>query len=131
MSITAAPVAVECGVPDVSPVTVFAPVAYSRRPRWIGPALWTLLGVTALLYLWDLGAAGYANQFYAATVQAGTESWKALLFASLDPGNAITVDKPPAAIWVMGLSARWRCSTVLCVGPAGRSPVCSPGQCWR
>jgi 4-amino-4-deoxy-L-arabinose transferase-like glycosyltransferase len=106
MSITAAPVAVECGVPDVSPVTVFAPVAYSRRPRWIGPALWTLLGVTALLYLWDLGAAGYANQFYAASVQAGTESWKALLFASLDPGNAITVDKPPAAIWVMGLSAR-------------------------
>ena len=106
MSITAAPVAVECGVPDVSPLTIFAPVAYSRRPRWIGPALWTLLGVTALLYLWDLGAAGYANQFYAASVQAGTESWKALLFASLDPGNAITVDKPPAAIWVMGLSAR-------------------------
>ena len=106
MSITAAPVAVECGVPDVSQVLIPAPVAYSRRPRWIGPALWTLLGATALLYLWDLGAAGYANQFYAASVQAGTESWKALLFASLDPGNAITVDKPPPAIWVMGLSAR-------------------------
>jgi 4-amino-4-deoxy-L-arabinose transferase-like glycosyltransferase len=59
-----------------------------------------------VLYLWDLGAAGYANQFYAASVQAGTQSWKALLFASLDPGNAITIDKPPAAIWVMGLSAR-------------------------
>ncbi len=106
MSITAAPVAVECGVPDVSPLTIFAPVAYSRRPRWIGPALWTLLGVTALLYLWDLSASGYANEFYAASVQAGTQSWKALLFGSLDPGNAITVDKPPAAIWVMGLSAR-------------------------
>jgi 4-amino-4-deoxy-L-arabinose transferase-like glycosyltransferase len=106
MSITVEPVAVECGVPDVSPVSVPVPVAYSRRPRWVGPALWTLLGATALLYLWDLGAVGYANQFYAASVQAGTQSWKALLFASLDPGNAITVDKPPAAIWVMGLSAR-------------------------
>jgi 4-amino-4-deoxy-L-arabinose transferase-like glycosyltransferase len=87
-------------------MTIPAPVAYSRRPRWIRPALWALLGATALLYLWDLGASGYANEFYAASVQAGTQSWKALLFASLDPGNAITVDKPPAAMWVMGLSAR-------------------------
>ena len=106
MSITAAPVAAECGVHEVSAVSIPAPVAYSRRPRWIGPALWALLAATAVLYLWDLGAAGYANQFYAASVQAGTQSWKALLFASLDPGNAITIDKPPAAIWVMGLSAR-------------------------
>jgi hypothetical protein len=90
---------------DVSPRTIPAPVAYSRRPRWIGPALWTLLGATALLCLWDLGASGYADQFYAAAVQAGTQSWKALLFGSLDPGNAITVDTPPAAMWVMGLSA--------------------------
>ncbi len=93
-------------VTDVSPMTIPAPVAYSRRPRWIRPALWALLGVTAFLYLWDLSASGYANQFYAASVQAGTQSWKALLFGSLDPGNAITVDKPPAAMWVMGLSAR-------------------------
>ncbi|HME76838.1 MAG TPA: glycosyltransferase family 39 protein [Mycobacterium sp.] len=85
---------------------VVAPLAYSRRPRWIRPALWALLAATALLYLWDLSASGYANQSYAAAVQAGTQSWKALLFGSLDPGNAITVDKPPAAIWVMGLSAR-------------------------
>jgi 4-amino-4-deoxy-L-arabinose transferase-like glycosyltransferase len=93
-------------VADVSPMTIPAPVAYSRRPRWIRPALWALLGATALLYLWDLSASGYANQLYAASVQAGTQSWKALLFGSLDPGNAITVDKPPAAMWVMGLSAR-------------------------
>ncbi len=85
---------------------VVAPLAYSRRPRWIRPALWALLAATALLYLWDLSASGYANQSYAAAIQAGTQSWKALLFGSLDPGNAITVDKPPAAMWVMGLSAR-------------------------
>jgi len=59
-----------------------------------------------VLYLWDLSASGYANDFYAAAVQAGTQSWKAWLFGSLDPGNAITVDKPPAALWVMTLSAR-------------------------
>nr|WP_152665866.1 glycosyltransferase family 39 protein [Mycobacterium sp. UM_NZ2] len=77
----------------------------SRSRSW-RPALWTLLAATAVLYLWGLGAAGYANEFYAAAVQAGTQSWKALLFGSLDPGNAITVDKPPAAIWVMALSGR-------------------------
>jgi 4-amino-4-deoxy-L-arabinose transferase-like glycosyltransferase len=76
------------------------------RPRWERPALLALLAGTALLYLWDLSASGYANDFYAAAVQAGTQSWKAWLFGSLDSGNAITVDKPPAALWVMVASAR-------------------------
>ncbi|AKK29857.1 glycosyltransferase family 39 protein [Mycobacterium sp. EPa45] len=78
----------------------------SLRPRWVRPALGLLLAVTAVLYLWGLDAAGWANDYYAAAVQAGTQSWKALLFGSLDAGNAITVDKPPAALWVMALSGR-------------------------
>lgn len=76
------------------------------RPRWVRPALGLLLAVTAVLYLWGLEAAGWANEYYAAAVQAGTQSWKALLFGSIDAGNAITVDKPPAALWVMALSGR-------------------------
>ena len=75
-------------------------------PRWERPALLALLVVTAALYLWRLGSLGWANEFYAAAAQAGTQSWKALLFGSLDAGNAITVDKPPAAMWVMALSGR-------------------------
>jgi 4-amino-4-deoxy-L-arabinose transferase-like glycosyltransferase len=47
-----------------------------------------------------------ANTFYAAAVKSGTESWKAFFFGSLDPGSFITVDKPPASLWVMELSAR-------------------------
>ena len=70
------------------------------------PALAVLLVGTAVLYLWDLSASGYANEYYAAAVQAGTQSLKAWLFGSLDSGNAITVDKPPAALWVMTASAR-------------------------
>ncbi|WP_063047817.1 ArnT family glycosyltransferase [Nocardia pseudovaccinii] len=76
------------------------------QPRWARPGLWTLLAATAVLYLWGLSKSGWANDFYAAAVQAGTQSWKALLFGSLDSGNAITVDKPPASLWVMGLSGR-------------------------
>lgn len=85
-----------------------APASHDHRPRprWERPALLTLLGVTALLYLWNLGSLGWANEFYAAAAQAGTQSWKALLFGSLDSGNSITVDKPPAAMWVMALSGR-------------------------
>ncbi|GAA2872343.1 glycosyltransferase family 39 protein [Pseudonocardia halophobica] len=90
-----------------------APGRFRRRvrgaegePRWSRPALLVLLAGTAVLYLWNLSASGWANDFYAAAVQAGTQSWKAWLFGSLDSGNAITVDKPPAALWVMVASAR-------------------------
>lgn len=65
-----------------------------------------LLSSTAALYLWNLGASTWANAYYSAAVQAGTQNWTAMLFGSSDAANAITVDKPPAALWVMDLSAR-------------------------
>ena len=65
-----------------------------------------LLVATAVLYLWDLGASGWANAYYAAAAQAGSESWKALFFGSFDAADAITVDKTPASLWVMALSMR-------------------------
>src|SRR3954466_7357572 len=74
--------------------------------QWVRPALIALLLGTAVLYLWGLSANGYANEFYAAAAQAGSQSWKAWFFGSLDAGNSITVDKPPASLWVMGLSIR-------------------------
>ena len=76
------------------------------QARWIRPAYWAMLVGTAVLYLWGLGSKGWANSYYAAAAQAATQSWKAWLFGSLDAGNAITVDKPPAAMWAMGLSGR-------------------------
>ncbi|WP_063052181.1 ArnT family glycosyltransferase [Nocardia arthritidis] len=78
----------------------------ATQPRWARPALFALLVATAVLYFWNLTVSGWANEYYAAAAQAGTQSWKALLFGAHDAGNAITVDKPPAALWVMGLSGR-------------------------
>ncbi|MEY9845804.1 glycosyltransferase family 39 protein [Streptacidiphilus sp. MAP5-3] len=91
-----------------SPATASAPdaAAPGRDPRWARPAFLALLALTALLYVWDLGASGWANQFYSAAVQAGAHSWKAMFFGSSDAANFITVDKPPASLWVMELSAR-------------------------
>ncbi|MFJ9359969.1 ArnT family glycosyltransferase [Streptomyces mirabilis] len=75
-------------------------------PRWVRPAFLALLVATGLLYLYNLSASGYANSFYSAAAQAGSQSWKALFFGSLDSANAITVDKPPASLWPMALSVR-------------------------
>ena len=78
-------------------------------PRWtqrerIGFTV--LLLVASAVFLVGLTASGYANEFYSAAAQAGSMDWKAFLWGSLDPGNAITVDKPPASIWLMALSVR-------------------------
>lgn len=65
-----------------------------------------MLTLTAAAYLWTLSESGYANQYYSAAAQAGGDSWKAWFFGALDASSSITVDKPPASLWVMGLSVR-------------------------
>jgi 4-amino-4-deoxy-L-arabinose transferase-like glycosyltransferase len=75
-------------------------------PAWARPALFTILGLAAVLCLWQLTSNGYANEYYAAATKAGSESWKAWFFGALDPGSFITVDKPPLSLWLSGLSAR-------------------------
>jgi hypothetical protein len=40
---------------------------------------------------------GWANTFYSAAAQAGSESWRAFFFGSSDAASSITVDEPPAA----------------------------------
>ena len=75
-------------------------------PRWERPALLGLLALTAFLYLINLSRNGWANDFYAAAVEAGTKSWKAFFFGSFDSASFITVDKTPASLWVMELSGR-------------------------
>ncbi len=37
---------------------------------------------------------------------AGAQDWTAFFYGSSDPGNAITVDKPPLSLWVMSISVR-------------------------
>ena len=123
-------------------------------PRWIRPAPARPAVLTAVLYLWGLGASGWANSFYSAAVQAGTNSWKAFFFGSSDASNFITVDKPPAALWLMELSARvfgvnsWSILVPQALEGVGRRsallyaarstqrlgrrrPGCSPARCWR
>jgi 4-amino-4-deoxy-L-arabinose transferase-like glycosyltransferase len=76
------------------------------RVRWRRVGLGVLLVATALLYLWNLSASGWANAFYSAAAQAGASDWTAMLFGSSDAANAITVDKTPAALWLIDVSVR-------------------------
>lgn len=76
-----------------------------QDPRWARPALWAILVLATALYAWNLSSIT-GNTFYDAAVYSGTRSWKAFFFGALDAGSFITVDKPPFALWVMGLSAR-------------------------
>jgi 4-amino-4-deoxy-L-arabinose transferase-like glycosyltransferase len=81
-------------------------VGTAARARWELAALGVLLAGTAVLYLWGLSASQWANSFYSAAAQAGSQSWKAFLFGSSDAANSITVDKPPMFLWPMALSVR-------------------------
>ena len=78
----------------------------SAAVRWETVGLALLLVGTGLLYTWDLAASGWANAYYSAAAMAGSQDWSAWFWGSFDAGNALTVDKTPAALWVMGLSVR-------------------------
>ncbi len=92
--------------------TIARPVVAERAQIKVSSVVWTratfllLLAVTAVLYLWGLDRNGWANAYYAGAVEAATRSWKAFFFGSLDSSNFITVDKSPAFLWVMDISAR-------------------------
>lgn len=75
-------------------------------PRWTRPAAAAMMVLAAVLYLWNLTVNQDGNAFYAAAVRAGSKSWTAMLFGSIDANNSITVDKPPAAFWAPDLMAR-------------------------
>ncbi|MFI5261658.1 MAG: glycosyltransferase family 39 protein [Candidatus Limnocylindrales bacterium] len=78
----------------------------SEDPIWVRPAFAGSALLAALLYLVNLTVSGYANEYYSAAALAASRSWSAWFFGSLDASNFITVDKPPLALWLMGLSVR-------------------------
>jgi 4-amino-4-deoxy-L-arabinose transferase-like glycosyltransferase len=78
----------------------------AAEPAWVRPAFFGVLALAAVLCLWNLTISGTSNDYYAAAVKSASVDWKAWFFGSLDPGSFITVDKPPLALWMMGLSAR-------------------------
>ena len=73
---------------------------------WIRPAHLSVTLLAAFLYLVNLTVSGFANTYYSAAALAASQSWSAWFFGSFDAANFITVDKPPLATMLMGLSVR-------------------------
>jgi 4-amino-4-deoxy-L-arabinose transferase-like glycosyltransferase len=73
---------------------------------WTILAQFGVVGIAAALYLVNLTVSGFANTYYSAAALAASQSWSAWFFGSIDSSNFITVDKPPLATMVMGLSVR-------------------------
>ena len=53
--------------------------------------------LAAVLYLANLTLSGFANAYYSAAALAGSQSWSAWFFGSVDSAGFITIDKPPLA----------------------------------
>jgi 4-amino-4-deoxy-L-arabinose transferase-like glycosyltransferase len=73
---------------------------------WASAATLGVIALAFVLYVVNLTVSGYANTYYAAAALAGSQSWSAWFFGSLDPANFITIDKPPLSTMLLGLSVR-------------------------
>lgn len=76
-----------------------------HRVRTRGPIALVLAG-SFVLYVWDLAINQWANSFYTAAIWSGSRNVEAAFYGSLDPGNAMSVDKPPAAFWLPEILVR-------------------------
>ena len=91
----------------LAPAAVFGLIrGRAEDAAWVRPAFIGVGVLAAVLYLLNLTVSGYANTYYSAAALAGSQSWSAWFFGSVDASNFITIDKPPLAIMLMGLSVR-------------------------
>ncbi|MDQ0147987.1 ArnT family glycosyltransferase [Pseudarthrobacter niigatensis] len=58
------------------------------------------------VYFWNLPINGWGNPYYAAAAHVGATDMQGLLFGSADAGNGLSVDKPPAHLWIIALSIK-------------------------
>jgi len=68
-------------------------------------ALAAVLAAAFFFRIYNIGAEGYGNAYYASTVFSMMTSWKNFFFASFDPAGFVSVDKPPFGFWVQAASA--------------------------
>ena len=105
----------------------------ARATEWWrhGLSFVAVAGLALVLNAWSVSEAGYGNTYYAAAVRSMSMSWKAFFFGALDPGGFITVDKPPAFLWVDALSARvFGYSTWSILLPSSFAGAASVGLLW-
>ncbi|HLX35754.1 MAG TPA: glycosyltransferase family 39 protein [Candidatus Limnocylindrales bacterium] len=91
--------------PDVGPLAAPLPLAVAR-PSVDRLSMAGLAALSGVLYVFNLTVSGYANTYYSMAAQAASRSLSAMFFGALDSSGFITLDKPPLATALMGLSVR-------------------------
>lgn len=86
--------------PGMKRVQQFSETVLSLARR--EPCLVLVVALGAFLRLSRIG--DFHNSYYTATTVSMLESGKNFLYAAFDPGGFVTVDKPPLAFWVDGIS---------------------------
>lgn len=78
-----------------------------RRRGWQPYALGAIVVLSLALYGWGIGSEGFlgTNPLYSAGVRSMSENFTNFFFGSYDPAGAVTVDKPPMAMWPQAVSA--------------------------
>ena len=131
------------GTPKASTSSKRPVVAVSRSSCLVGPSACRDLRAGRAPLQLESVAEWHWQHVLRSSRKERVESWKAFFFGSLDPGSFITIDKPPAALWVMELSAwifgfsswsillpehrrpwpqSWCCTTWCGVGSENRQP---------
>lgn len=74
-----------------------------------------------VLWFGLVGRAGVGNPYYSAAIGSGSESLRLAAVGGLDPGGFVTIDKPPAGLWIPTLLTKilGRAPWVLILANAG------------
>jgi len=55
-------------------------------PAWVRPALFSIIGLAAVLCFWNLTRNGYSNEYYAAAAKAGAPvAWTDIATLPIEP----------------------------------------------
>ena len=65
-----------------------------------------LIVISGSVFFWDLTVNGWGNPYYASAGQVGSENLESMFYGSADGGNGLSVDKPPAHLWIIALFIR-------------------------
>lgn len=59
-----------------------------------------------MLYGWVMWTDNWGNTYYSAAVKSMSSNFTNFLFGSFDPAGAVTIDKPPLALWPQVVSVK-------------------------
>ena len=87
-------------------VAASAVTTFARRLRHERAIIGSIVAISAVLNGWGLSSMGWGNAYYSAAVRSMGSSWHNFVYASLDSGGYVSVDKPPFSLWVQVVSAK-------------------------